>query len=67
MGQHKFALGANVFHVDPAGKFLYLTGEDSNTVFGYRIDSASGTLSPLPGSPFPIGATPLSLSVVRTP
>jgi 6-phosphogluconolactonase len=53
--------------VDPAGKFLYLTALDSNAIFGYRIDLASGALSPLPGSPFPIGAIPLTLSVVRTP
>ena len=66
-GQHKFSLGANVFHVDPAGKFLYLTALDSNAIFGYRIDPATGALSPLPGSPFPIGAIPLTLSVVRTP
>ena len=66
-GQHTYSLGANVFHVDPAGKFLYLTALDSNAIFGYRIDPASGALSPLPGSPFPIGAIPLTLSVVRTP
>ncbi|HET9363564.1 MAG TPA: beta-propeller fold lactonase family protein [Candidatus Angelobacter sp.] len=67
LGTHKFALGANVFHVDPAGKFLYLTALDSNAVFGYAIDPATGSLSPIPGSPFPIGAIPLTLSVVRTP
>jgi 6-phosphogluconolactonase len=41
------------FH--PSGKYYYvgLQQSASSDVAGYAVDSAAGTLSPLPGSPFP--------------
>jgi DNA-binding beta-propeller fold protein YncE len=40
--------------VDPTGNFLYaLSG---GKIFGYRIDRANGSLSTIPGSPFPVPA-----------
>jgi 6-phosphogluconolactonase (cycloisomerase 2 family) len=45
--------------VDPLGKFLYVAAEDvlangSGAAYGYFIDSATGALSPIPGTPFPL-------------
>jgi 6-phosphogluconolactonase (cycloisomerase 2 family) len=41
---------------DPRGKFLYVTNiakvGQNGSIVGYRIDARSGTLSPLPTSPF---------------
>jgi 6-phosphogluconolactonase len=51
--------------VDNSG--LYLTATDTNAVVAFKIDPNSGALSPVPGSPFPIGATPSTMTVVRTP
>ncbi|MGA9039493.1 MAG: beta-propeller fold lactonase family protein [Terriglobales bacterium] len=42
--------------VDPSGKFLYVSNtEDPNGgISAYTIDSASGALAPISGSPFPV-------------
>ncbi len=45
------------FVISPNGKFVYVTGNDPVThlvlpIEGYSIDSASGMLTALPGSPF---------------
>jgi DNA-binding beta-propeller fold protein YncE len=37
--------------IDPAGKYLYLA--DNSGVYGFSIDSGSGALTPVTGSPFP--------------
>lgn len=42
--------------VDSTGKFLYVGHEQSASVDGYAIDSTTGVLTPLAGSPFPAGA-----------
>lgn len=39
--------------------FLYATDMNSGTVAGFNYDSASGTLTAIPGSPFPAGDTPV--------
>lgn len=43
----------------PDGAFLYVTNRDSTdtapSVSGFAVDSESGALSPLPGSPFDLG------------
>ena len=45
----------NTLLVTPSGGFLYaLSG--SATVFGYSVDTNSGALSPISGSPFTLGA-----------
>jgi 6-phosphogluconolactonase len=44
---------------DPSGKFVYVTNEDALTNLGlsvFRIDSTTGTLSEIAGSPFTTGA-----------
>ncbi len=43
--------------IHPSGKYLYLTtGSAANGVLGWRVDPASGSLTPLSGSPFVPGA-----------
>jgi 6-phosphogluconolactonase len=51
--------------VDPSGGFLYATIPStslgaSNQVFGYAIDPLTGVLSPIAGSPFSAGESPVS-------
>jgi YVTN family beta-propeller protein len=48
--------------VDPAGKFAYVTNENSNTVSGYTIDPATGALTSVKGSPFAAGSGPFSVA-----
>jgi 6-phosphogluconolactonase len=38
--------------IDPAGKFLFVSDGTQGRIFVYKIDQASGALSPVPGSPF---------------
>jgi 6-phosphogluconolactonase len=64
---HPFQDFSSVLRVDPAGKFLYLAATDIGAVVGYKIDPGTGSLTPIPGSPFLLGATPVTLSAVRTP
>jgi len=42
----------------PSGKFLYATGFDDGGVDGFTIDSATGLLTFIAGSPFPGGGYP---------
>jgi 6-phosphogluconolactonase (cycloisomerase 2 family) len=51
--------------VHPAGKFVYVTNGSSNSVSGYTVDSA-GALTPMAGSPFPAGSTPVAIAVDPT-
>ena len=53
--------------VDPSGRFAYVANSfafvGGNSVSGYTIDSTSGALTPIPGSPFPAGLVPESVAV----
>ena len=55
-------------HVDPSGKFLYVTTYSPQAygvvLSGYSINQVSGDLTALPGSPFPIGSDSASDFVV---
>jgi 6-phosphogluconolactonase (cycloisomerase 2 family) len=41
--------------IDPQGALLYVANSGSNTVSAYAIDSSSGALGAVSGSPFPTG------------
>src|SRR6266849_2313018 len=66
-----FAAGSFPFSVavDPTGKFAYVanacgvTCTVSGNVSAYTIDSTTGALSPVPGSPFAAGSFPISVAV----
>jgi 6-phosphogluconolactonase (cycloisomerase 2 family) len=45
-------LNSNVAVPVPGGRLLYVSNQGSNTIAGLRVDP-SGSLSPLPGTPFP--------------
>lgn len=51
--------------VDMGGKFVYVTLVQSNQVAGLSIDSSTGALTPVPGSPFGTGNSPLTLATAR--
>ncbi len=53
--------GASSVAVDPSGKFVYAA--NGGEVFAFTFDSTTGALTPVPGSPFPAGATPGSVAV----
>ncbi len=48
------ATGAHPFGValDPTGNFLFVVNKVDNTISAYSVDSSTGTMSPLKGSPF---------------
>ena len=49
--------------VDPRGKFLYAVNSQDDTISGFSIDAASGTLSPVSGSPFSVGTFPYDIGL----
>lgn len=60
--------------VDPTGRFLYVTGGNPNgiasffgSVTGFRIDSSTGALSAVPGSPFTTDDGPYYLAITPSP
>jgi 6-phosphogluconolactonase (cycloisomerase 2 family) len=48
-----------------AGNFVY-TALVTNQVAGFSVDSQTGALTPLPGSPFPAGSAPSFLAVTSS-
>ena len=55
--------------VDSSGRFLYVANQESRDISGYSIDPVTGQLSPVIGSPFPIGLVgkgPWAISVDPT-
>jgi hypothetical protein len=57
--------GTAALHIDPSGQFAYLAGIDPSggtAVYGYSLDSSTGVLTPLAGSPFVPGVYPNAVS-----
>lgn len=54
---------ADAVTVDPLGKFVYVTNQASNNISGYSINSITGALTPITGSPFSTGTSPASVAV----
>jgi 6-phosphogluconolactonase len=48
--------------VDLSGRFVYVANAAPNSVFGYTLEPA-GTLTPIPGFPFPVGSPPAGLAM----
>jgi hypothetical protein len=55
-----------VMLVDPTNNFLYVMGEVSNNVYGYRINTDTGTLAPLAPANQPAGTQPVSMALHPT-
>ncbi len=50
------------------GNFLYATNDASNTISGFSIDTVTGALTPVPGSPFATGEFSVqNISLAVTP
>jgi len=61
----------NSVAADPSGRFLYevndpFNGTSSNELFAFTINSSTGALTPIQGSPFTSGADTLSVSIDPT-
>jgi 6-phosphogluconolactonase (cycloisomerase 2 family) len=56
--------GVSRLRGDPSGKFLY---EGGGSLSGFAIDSKTGNLSPMPGSPFTMGDNVTLYEFVLTP
>lgn len=62
-----FAAGENpeLLALDPAGPFIYVGNQSTGSyaqIFGFSIDATTGSLTPVPGSPYANGDVPLSLT-----
>lgn len=49
--------------VDPQGKFVYVSIANQGMA-GFTLDSSTGTLTPIPGSPFSVGAVTRDMAFV---
>lgn len=49
--------------MDSAGGFLYVGNAGSFDLSAFSIDSSTGALTPVPGSPFPIGMSPINMAL----
>jgi len=59
-GQHPFGVA-----LDPTGSFLYVVNKLDNNISAFSVNSATGMLSPLAGSPFPAaGNGPVGIVIV---
>jgi 6-phosphogluconolactonase (cycloisomerase 2 family) len=47
--------------------FLYAADPQAKTVMAFTVDGTTGALSPVPGSPFPAGKSPMLLTVAEVP
>ncbi len=56
----------NQLIVDPTGRFVFVTNQESADITAFAIDPATGALTQLPGSPFFIGAQPITAAVDPT-
>ena len=49
--------------IDSAGAYLYVANAQSSNISVFSIDSGSGALTPVAGSPFAIGISPLNMQL----
>lgn len=52
------AINPQCLAIDPSGRFLYATNYTSNTISAFTVDSSTGALTPVAGSPFAAGTQP---------
>ncbi len=49
--------------IDPTGSLMFIANVGSNNISVFSIDPTSGAVTQLPGSPYPIGMTPLNMAL----
>lgn len=52
--------------VDPTGRFVYVTNQQSQDITAFAVDPMTGALTQLPGSPVLIGAQPIAAAADPT-
>ena len=52
--------------VDPSGQFVYVANSGSASVLAFTIDTSTGALTPVSGSPFQVGNIPISVATTGT-
>jgi 6-phosphogluconolactonase len=52
--------------VDGSGKFVYVANQGQNTLSGFNLDTSTGALTAVPGSPFAAGTAPTGVTAVTT-
>lgn len=52
--------GPNWITIDPSGKFLYVASLNAGNFSGFTIDSGSGALTPMSGSPYAVVVSPIT-------
>jgi hypothetical protein len=45
--------------------YAYVSNRNSFNISGYALDSSSGALTGIAGSPFPAGGRPISIATIR--
>jgi 6-phosphogluconolactonase (cycloisomerase 2 family) len=53
----------NNLTISPSSNFVYVANEDVSLITAFSLDSATGNLTPIPGSPFPAGAGVAGMAV----
>jgi 6-phosphogluconolactonase (cycloisomerase 2 family) len=48
--------------IDSTGQYVYVANSGNNTITAFQITGGGATLSPVSNSPFPAGATPVSVT-----
>jgi 6-phosphogluconolactonase (cycloisomerase 2 family) len=56
-------IGPIVIALDPSGHFVYVGNNAGKSISAYTIDTATGALSEIPGSPFSAAAAPFTVTV----
>ena len=49
--------------IDPSGRFVFVTNQNSNSISAFSINSSTGALTRVPGSPFDSGPGPIGAFV----
>ncbi len=58
-----FGIAGATAHAQSAAQFAFAANQSDGTLSGYRIDQATGALTPVPGSPFATVRSPNTLTV----
>jgi len=58
-GGYSYGASGKLLAIDPAGKYLYVAG--GSKLYGFSIDSGSGALTAITGSPFTLSASALTV------
>lgn len=58
-----FSVASPLLAQTPTPQFVYVAGAGASSISAFQLNSTTGALTPVPGSPFPVRAIPLALAV----